>query len=444
MKKKSVRIAAVFLVLLLALSPMQTSALSSSEIQSQIDSLQAQANDIAARKAELESQLAENQAEEEDLLAQKSVLDQKMTITNEEINNTVAQIEQYEQAILAKKNELADAEQAEGELYAQYKDRLRAMEEAGDVTYWAILFQANSFADLLDRLDMIQEIARADQEMMDSLAAASEKIREIQASLVENQEAMEEKQLELEEQRATLEEQSAEAQELLEEIQAEGDLLEAACQEQEASMSSLYQQIAAAQSQYETILAQEEAAQNAENNDGQQGSGTEEPSDTDDGASGTGSEETPDSGDNSSGDQTSGGDSGGQTSGGGASFIVPVSYSYISSPYGYRYHPISGTYQFHGGVDFAADMGTPVYATASGTVAVATYNQWNGNYLTIAHDGGYSSMYLHLSSYVVSYGQYVSQGQLIGYVGSTGSSTGPHLDFRILLNGSTVNPMDCF
>lgn len=440
MKNKSVRIAAVLLGLALAMAPMQTLALTSAEIQTQIDSLQAQANEIAARKAELETQIAENQAQEEDLLAQKSVIDQEMTITNEEINNTIAQIEQYEQAILAKKDELVEAEQDEERLYAQYKDRLRAMEEAGDVTYWAILFRANSFSDLLDRLDMIQEIARADQEMMDSLASASDRIREAQESLIESQEAMEEKQLELEEQQATLEEQSAEAQKLIEEIQAEGDLLEAAEQEQEANMSSLYQQIAAAQSQYEAILAEEEAAQNEGDNGGQEsdgtGSGSSSAGSEDGGSADTGAEETPDTGGESG--------SGEQTPSGGTSFIVPVSYSYISSPYGYRYHPISGTYQFHGGVDFAADMGTPVYATASGTVTTATYNQWNGNYLTIAHDGGYSSMYLHLSSYVVSYGSYVSQGQLIGYVGSTGSSTGPHLDFRILLNGSTVNPMDCF
>lgn len=272
----------------------------------------------------METQIAENQAQEEDLLAQKSVIDQEMTITNEEINNTIAQIEQYEQAILAKKDELVEAEQDEERLYAQYKDRLRAMEEAGDVTYWAILFRANSFSDLLDRLDMIQEIARADQEMMDSLASASDRIREAQESLIESQEAMEEKQLELEEQQATLEEQSAEAQKLIEEIQAEGDLLEAAEQEQEANMSSLYQQIAAAQSQYEAILAEEEAAQNEGDNGGQEsdgtGSGSSSAGSEDGGSADTGAEETPDTGGESG--------SGEQTPSGGTSFIVPVSYSY--------------------------------------------------------------------------------------------------------------------
>ncbi len=96
---------------------------------------------------------------------------------------------------------------------------------------------------------------------------------------------------------------------------------------------------------------------------------------------------------------------------------------------------------FHTGVDLGAAEGTPIYATRSGTVTTATYSDVYGNYVTINHGDGYSSLYGHMTHYVVSAGEYVSQGEVIGYVGSTGPQV-PHLHFTIYYNGSTVNPMD--
>ncbi|MFR8333183.1 MAG: M23 family metallopeptidase [Oscillospiraceae bacterium] len=114
----------------------------------------------------------------------------------------------------------------------------------------------------------------------------------------------------------------------------------------------------------------------------------------------------------------------------------------VTSAYGYRVHPVTGAWSFHTGVDLGAAEGTPIYATRSGTVTTATYSDVYGNYVTINHGDGYSSLYGHMTHYVVSAGEYVSQGEVIGYVGSTGWSTGPHLHFTIYYNGSTVNPMD--
>ena len=114
----------------------------------------------------------------------------------------------------------------------------------------------------------------------------------------------------------------------------------------------------------------------------------------------------------------------------------------ITSPYGYRYHPIDGAYRFHNGVDLAVAQGTPVYATKSGTVTTATFSSGYGYYVTINHGDGFSSLYGHMTHYTVSSGDYVNQGDLIGYVGSTGYSTGPHLHFTMFYNGATVNPMD--
>ena len=114
----------------------------------------------------------------------------------------------------------------------------------------------------------------------------------------------------------------------------------------------------------------------------------------------------------------------------------------LTSPYGYRTHPITGNYTMHNGVDLACSSGTPIYASKSGYITTATYHYAYGNYVTINHMDGFSTLYGHMTYSVVSYGDYVEQGQIIGYVGSTGYSTGPHLHFTIYYDGSTVNPMN--
>ena len=122
-------------------------------------------------------------------------------------------------------------------------------------------------------------------------------------------------------------------------------------------------------------------------------------------------------------------------------WIVPMKYDYVSSAYGWRTHPIDNTVKFHHGVDLAAVAGTPIVATRGGTVKTTAYEAGGaGYYVTIDHGDGYESQYLHMQRYIVQPGQVVIAGQVIGYCGSTGASTGPHLDFRIFHNGSTVNP----
>jgi murein DD-endopeptidase MepM/ murein hydrolase activator NlpD len=124
-------------------------------------------------------------------------------------------------------------------------------------------------------------------------------------------------------------------------------------------------------------------------------------------------------------------------------FIKPCRYSRVSSGFGYRTHPITGSRQFHGGVDLAAPTGTPVRAVADGRIIYRGSKGLAGNLVTIAHGQGLHTMYLHLSRYgsKCRYGQRVKQGDIIGYVGSTGRSTGPHLDFRIVKNGRLKNPL---
>ena len=127
-------------------------------------------------------------------------------------------------------------------------------------------------------------------------------------------------------------------------------------------------------------------------------------------------------------------------------------YKYISSPYGYRNHPISGKYKFHKGVDIAGSgiKGKPIVAAADGVVSIATYNSGGyGYYVMVNHGTGedgktYSTLYAHMTKYIVSVGQKVKKGQTIGYVGTTGASTGYHLHFEVRVNGNTTNPMSYY
>ena len=125
-----------------------------------------------------------------------------------------------------------------------------------------------------------------------------------------------------------------------------------------------------------------------------------------------------------------------------AGWVTPVSGYTLTSPFGMRVHPVLGTARMHNGIDLACPQGTPIYATRAGRVTTASYQAGGaGNYVSINHLDGFSSIYMHMTHYVVYPGQNVAQGQLIGYVGSTGISTGPHLHFGISYAGTYVNPL---
>ena len=117
--------------------------------------------------------------------------------------------------------------------------------------------------------------------------------------------------------------------------------------------------------------------------------------------------------------------------------------SWIVSPYGMRLHPKLGIWRMHHGVDLDGDLGDPIVAARSGVVSYATYEEYGGgNYIFINHGDGYSSTYMHMTHYIVKVGDIVSAGQVVGYMGSTGLSTGVHLHFGIYYNGESVNPAD--
>ena len=414
-RKLWVSIVAGFLALLMVCGvlftvvPVLASAASSSALKTELDNLQEQADEIAAQSAELAQQIADNESETQSIVERKSNIDQQIELTRQQVENLNAQIQQYNLLIAAKQDELEQAEAEEAALNEQYKTRLRTMEETGNVSYWSVLFNASSFTDLLDRIDMITEIAAADQNMLEELQAVAAEIsaatEEIQSSRAELEAAREELSV-LETQLA---DQRAEADGMITELMANQEELLAASETYEAMEAEVRQQILETQAAYEDALADEEAQRQIEE----------------------------------AREQASSGNISTPSSPSSSGFLYPLgATATITDAYGYRYHPLYGYYKMHYGVDLAVPYGTPIYATKSGTVTTATYGTANGNYVSISHNDGYASLYAHMDNYVVSVGDYVNQGDIIGYVGTTGWSTGPHLHFEIFYGGTNVNPMN--
>lgn len=385
------------------------SAASSSEIKSQINDLENQASEIAQKKKDLQAQISENQAQTQSAVEKKTDLDQQIEVTQEEIQNQTAQIQEYNQMIAEKQAELDDALNRQAELMEQYQMRLRYMEENGNVSYWSVLFRASSFSDLLDQIDMIQEVAKSDQLMMDQLEAVADEIETTRSDLEEQRTTLEARKEELSASESTLQSQREECDGLITELQAnqeEYEALELEYAEQEEALSN---QIAQKENEYDRAKVAEQAALHAQQNSG--------------------------------GGYSGGGNSTNAPAASGFLYPLPAGSASVTCAYGYRIHPITGQHSFHNGVDLGAAGGTPIYATKSGTVTTATYSSVYGYYVVINHGDGFSSLYGHMTNYVVSAGTYVEQGQVIGYVGTTGWSTGNHLHFTIYYNGSTVNPM---
>lgn len=447
--------AVMLLSLLVGILPVSASAKSSKEIKEEINALKGDRTAIWAQLSELEGEQDANWESIEEMVAQKNNIDQQIGLLYTEIENINAQIRSYTELIAANQEELDAAEAKLAELNEKNKERIQAMEEEGEISYWSVLFKAKSFTDLIDRLNMMEEIHEADQRRMNELSEAAAAVVQARESLATEKAALEESRVALKESQTALDEKRAEADALLAELNADKRALDQMEADYEAEEATLSAQIAAAEVEYTKALkAEEEARRKAEEErkrkeeeerkrKEEEEKKKQEEANKGSGSSGGGSGN---SGGNSGGSSggSSGGDSGssGGSSSSSESWGRPCSWRKLTSPYGYRIHPTLGTRKFHNGVDLANDQGTPIRAARSGKVTVATYGGTYGYYVTINHGDGYSSLYAHMTHYIVSKGQSVTKGQVIGYMGSTGRSTGPHLHFSIFYNGSSVNPMN--
>lgn len=381
---------------------------SSSELKKQLDALKAEKAEIDSTIAELEGQLSDNMTEMEQIVTQKNVIDQEIFMLHEQVDNINQQISAYNLLIADKQEELESAEKRLADLNEKNKERIRAMEEDGSLSYWSVLFQANDFADLLDRLNMVEEIAASDQRRLKEMSEAAQVVATAKEELETERATLEQTKEELSVSQKSLEEKRTEADALLAKLIATGAEFEALLDKAEQDVEDLLNKIEDKEDAYDEAKYNEWLA-------------TSVPPTT----------KPP---------VFSGGSAGEGNTVGGVTWLVPCDYTRFSSPYGYRIHPVYGDWRFHSGVDLAAPSGTPIIASRSGVVTLATYDWSAGYYVTIDHLDGYETKYLHMTHYIVSKGDYVSAGQVIGYVGSTGTSTGAHLHFGVYYNGSSVNP----
>ena len=383
-------------------TPPVSAAKSSAQIQQEINQMKEQLKNNRSEVAKLEGQISDNMDKIEDIVANKNLIDQQIFLLHEQVQNLNKQITAYSVLIAEKQAELDEATANWQALSDKYKERIRAMEEGGKLSYWSVLFKANSFADFLDRLSMIEEIAASDKRRIEELNEAAKAVETAKATMESEKAALEVSRQELESTSAELEKSRAEANDLLKQLTDLGEEYERLLHEAEKKESETSGTISQLESAYDAAKEREY----------QEWLASQPP--TQSGSSNTASD--------------------------GTVWLMPINYTYFSSPFGYRTHPIYGDRRFHYGVDLSAPQGTPIYASRGGRVTYATYDSSSGYYVSINHLDGYVTKYLHMTHYVVSPGEYVAAGQLIGYCGSTGASTGPHLHFSVYKDGVAVNP----
>jgi len=393
MNKKLVRIICVILAALLlgsvlfgAISTLRAGAVAS---QSALNSLKKQQTEIKQKMQDIKAKINSLEYDQSAAIAKKNVLDEQIELTQQEIDNITDQITEYDVLIAEQAEVVKEAQWKEDEQWTLYKARMRAMEENGVVSYYAIIFGASSFSDLLTRIDTISDIMKYDEEIYQNLVKVREEKEEAKAELEKVQAEQIEKVGELEEAQVELENQVEEANLLIEQLEAQME-----------SYDQLYEEEAAEAERIQQSIKKMEKELAAASASVVKGTGT---------------------------------------------FVWPSASSRIvTSKFGTRLHPVYKTYKTHYGIDIGAGYGTSVLAADGGTVTTATYSSSYGNYIVISHGNGYTTLYAHLSKILVKKGDTVKQSQVIGKVGSTGVSTGPHIHFEISKNGTRINPLQFY
>lgn len=394
---RSVTAAFLAAVLVFGMFPAPVHAATTSEIKADITDLKVENAIIQAQIDAIRSQYNANASEMQALVDQKSAVDEEIALLHDQILNVNEQIRVYGQMIADSQEQLDLSIQRLNNLNQQYKERIRAMEEHGELTYWQVIFQSNSFTDMLDRMNMVDEIAASDAQRLVNLELAAAAVEENQYRLAMEMDDLEETRQLLNTSEEILAVRRTESDALLRQLVARQEEYQAMLDQSEAMQDELMRELAQKQRELQQAQYKEELVKMAIK---------------------------------------------GQNPPSNAKWLEPVSGYTITSAFGYRKAPKAGASTYHQGIDMACDTGTPIYASRAGTVTAASYQRGGaGYYVSISHGDGFASVYMHMTRFVVTKGQTVAQGQLIGYVGSTGVSTGPHLHFGISYGGTYVNPM---
>ena len=353
---------------------------------------------------------------ESELKERVSVIQDQISVLSGQIASVQNSIGQKEQEISAKETEIAEKETEieEKELeiqdqWSDFKKHMAAMQELRDGGSVAMLSAVNDLYELLTFNEVMQDISIKDTEIMNNMKSAKQGLEDDKAALEEQKAGLEAEKAELQSQKSELDSQNAQMKgkqsELNNSISAaklSAAEAQAAQQKAQAAIESDEMNYEAVKKEIQKLIAAASASKPQLSFSG---------------------------------------------------FACPLkSYTRVSSEYGWRKNPVSGVNKLHAGIDLAAPGGTPIYAAASGYVQVAGWSTGGyGNYVIIYHgkmsDGNtYTTLYGHMRSVATSAGKYVKQGELIGYVGSTGNSTGNHLHLEVWKGGSkanAVNPRSC-
>lgn len=418
-------------------------------IQQEVDKTRARLKELDSLRSNVEQYIME--------------LDNELVSLSDELLQLEQQMADKQEEIQVTKEELEAAREDERRQYEAMKIRIQYMYEKGDTEYVDILFSAENLSDLLNSVEYISQISEYDRDMLDVYVAVKEEIQDKEARLeaeyaeLENlkteneakQAALETvlaaKQEELDKYEAEIgdaelqledfEEDIAEQQEIIRQIEIQMEESRRAAAEASSRAAESSRRAAEASSRAAESRKAEESRKAAESSKAADASmGAEEPGNNTDGENPEESSPQTEAPEETTTQAPTVSSSG---------HIWPVSSRNITSPFGPRTHPITGVVNsHHSGIDIAAPNGTPIVASASGTVLTAGYTSINGNYVIIYHGDGVATAYCHCSTILVSEGQQVAQGQTIAKVGLTGLTNGYHLHYGVRVNGTYVNPLN--
>lgn len=395
MQKKTRRIVVIIVTVALLLSvllPALTLLARADVTKKDIQNIKDELTDITAQKKEAEAKLAAIRSDLSKAKEQAALIQEQILLTEQEINASQAMLDAYDLQIADKEREIAELERREEEQYREFYQQVRWMEETGGVSYLSILFEAKSFADMLDYTMLIGDIMDYSNRIIEQLEATQAELDLARGALQADRDAQAAVQSELEGRLDELDQKRDEQQKLLNQIAASESEYAKEAKELADSEAKINKELKEAEKKYAAQLAALEAQQNANIN---------------------------------------------MTSG---DWYWPLPGRYkISSLFGNRADPFTGRRDNHTGTDIPAPGGTPIYAAKDGIVTTVNANRYAssyGYYCIISHGSGYATLYAHQNQVpIVKEGQTVKKGQVIGYVGSTGRSTGNHLHFELRVNG---------
>lgn len=390
-------LAAACLVLSVTVYPA-SAATSMSSLQNKLDKISASIKQHKTELNDAKKKEAAAKALESELKEKVSVLQSQIGVLKSQISEVQNSIGVKEQEITAKQNEIARKEQEIADQWDDFKSHMAAMQELRDGGSVAMLRAVNDLYELLTFNEVMQDISVKDTEILDNMKAAKEALVADRTQLVEERTQLQNKKSELDAQNKQMQSKQSELNNSVKEARLSAAEAQQAQKNAQAAIESDEMNYEAVKKEIQKLIAAAAASKPQLSFSG---------------------------------------------------FICPLkSYTRISSEYGWRKNPVSGVNKLHAGIDLAAPAGTPIYAAASGYVQVAGWSSGGyGNYVIIYHgkmtDGNvYSTLYGHMRSVATSAGRYVNQGDLIGYVGSTGNSTGNHLHLEVWKGGSKANAVN--